>query len=320
MFSNRIRGTVEYYKSNTTDLLLDRQLASSSGYTVTRFNVGELQNTGLEVTLNNSLIRTKEVNFDLGLIWSTNNNEILSLTGETQINPQTGEEYFIDITDSSGRRLSIGQSINSLWMAEYGGIYQEADFLEGSPITPRVGAKPGHIRVIDQNQDGILDINDNIFINADPDWYGSINATLRVKNFDLFMDWYFVQGVTRVNSILANGEYWKASTNGPVVPYYTPESPSTEWPMANANAAWLKYLNSFAAKDASYQRLRTVTVGYNFGDSLNQLLRTKSGRLYFTGTNLLTFTDFLSYSPEQDLRAGVFPETLNMTLGMKLTF
>ena len=320
LFSNRIRGTVEYYKSNTTDLLLDRQLASSSGYTVTRFNVGELQNTGLEVTLNNSLIRTKEVNFDLGLIWSTNNNEILSLTGETQINPQTGEEYFIDITDSSGRRLSIGQSINSLWMAEYGGIYQEADFLEGSPITPRVGAKPGHIRVIDQHEDGILDINDNIFINADPDWYGSINATLRVKNFDLFMDWYFVQGVTRVNSILANGEYWKASTNGPVVPYYTPESPSTEWPMANANAAWLKYLNSFAAKDASYQRLRTVTVGYNFGDSLNQLLRSNSGRLYFTGTNLLTFTDFLSYSPEQDLRAGVFPETLNMTLGMKLTF
>ena len=320
VLANRVRGTLEYYKSNTTDLLLDRQLASSSGYTVTRFNVGELQNTGVEVTLNNSIIRTTDVNFDLGLIWSTNTNEIISLTGETQINPQTGEEYFIDITDTSGRRLSIGQSINSLWMPEFGGIYQEADFLEGSPITPRVGAKPGHIRVLDQNNDGILDINDNIFINADPDWYGSINATLRVKNFDLFMDWYFVQGVTRVNSILANGEYWKASFNGPIVPYYTPDSPSTEWPMANANAAWLKYLNSFAAQDASYQRLRTLTVGYNFGNDLNQLLQTKSGRIYFTGTNLLTFTDFLSYSPEQDLRAGVFPETLNMTLGIKLTF
>lgn len=320
LFTNRIRGTVEYYQSNTTDLLLDRQLASSSGYTVTRFNVGELQNTGIEFTLNNSLISTPDFGFDLGLIWSTNKNEIISLTGETQIDPQTGQEYFIDITDTSGRRLSIGQSINSLWMPEYGGIYQEADFLEGSPITPRVGAKPGHIRVIDQNKDGILDIKDNIFINADPDWYGSINASLRFKNFDLFMDWYFVQGVTQVNSILANGEFWKASFNGPVVPYYTPESPSTQWPMANANAAWLKYLNSFAAQDASYQRLRTLTVGYNFGEELNQLLKTKSGRVYFTGTNLLTFTDFLSYSPEQDLVAGVFPETLNMTLGIKLTF
>jgi TonB-linked SusC/RagA family outer membrane protein len=320
IFSNRVRGTVEYYKSNTTDLLLDRQLATSSGYTVTRFNVGELQNTGVELTLNNSIIQSKDVNFDLGFIWSTNQNEIITLTGETQINPQTGAEYFIDITDTSGRRLSIGQPINSLWMPEYGGIYQEADFLDGSPITPRVGAKPGQIRVIDQNEDGVIDINDNIFINADPDWYGSINTTLRVKNFDLFMDWYFVQGVTRVNSVLANGEYWKSSVNGPIVSYYTAENPSTQWPMANANAAWLKYLNSFAAQDASYQRLRTLTVGYNFGNILNQLFKTKSGRLYFTGTNLLTFTDFLSYSPEQDLNAGIFPETLNMTLGIKLTF
>ena len=320
LLSSRVRGTIEYYKSNTTDLLLDRQLASSSGYTITRFNVGELQNTGFELTLNNSVIRNKDVNLDLGVVWSTNQNEVIALTGETQIDPETGAPYFIDITDTSGRRLSIGQSINSMWMAEYAGIYQEADFLEGSPITPRVGAKPGHIRVIDQNQDGVIDINDNIFINADPDWYGSINASLRIKNFDLFMDWYFVQGVTRVNSVLSNGEYWKASTNGPVVPYYTAENPSTIWPAANASAAWLKYLNSFAAQDASYQRLRTLTVGYNFGDTLNQLFKTKSGRLYFTGTNLLTFTDFLSYSPEQDLRAGVFPETLNMTLGIKLTF
>ena len=319
-FSNRISGTIEYYKSNTTDLLLDRQLATSSGYAVTRFNVGELQNTGFEFTLNNTLIQTSEVDFDLGVIWSTNQNKMIALTGETQINPDTGNTYFIDITDTSGRRLSIGQSINSLWIPEYGGIYQEADFLEGSPITPRVGAKPGHIRVIDQNNDGVLDIKDNIFINADPDWYGSINATLRIKNFDLFMDWYFVQGVTRINSVLANGEYWKASINGPIVPYYTSESPSTQWPAANASAAWLKYLTSFAAQDASYQRLRTLTVGYNFGNMLNEFFNVKSGRLYFTGTNLLTFTDFLSYSPEQDLNAGIFPETLNMTLGIKLTF
>ena len=319
-FSNRMRGTIEYYKSNTTDLLLDRQLATSSGYAVTRFNVGELQNTGFEFTFNNTLIQTSEVDFDLGVIWSTNQNKIIALTGETQINPDTGDPYFIDITDTSGRRLSIGQSINSLWIPEYGGIYQEADFLEGSPITPRVGAKPGHIRVIDQNNDGVIDIKDNIFINADPDWYGSINATLRIKNFDLFMDWYFVQGVTRINSVLANGEYWKASINGPIVPYYTSERPSTQWPAANANAAWLKYLNSFAAQDASYQRLRTLTLGYNFGNTINEFLNIKSGRLYFTGTNLFTFTDFLSYSPEQDLNAGIFPETLNMTLGIKLTF
>ena len=320
IFSNRFRGTLEYYKSNTNDLLLDRQLASSSGYTVTRFNVGELQNTGLEITLNNAIIQSKDVSLDIGLVWSTNNNEIVSLTGETQVDPLTGEEYFIDITDQSGRRLSIGESINSLWQPEYAGIYQEADFIAGNPVTPEVGARPGHIRVVDQNNDGLIDINDNVFLNRDPDWYGSINTTLRVKNFDFFMDWYFLQGATAINSVLANGEFWKASVNGPIVPYYTDAAPSSLWPKANATAAWLKHLNSFAAQDASYVRLRTVTVGYNFGNAINNFLNTKSGRVYFTGTNLLTLTDFLSYSPEQDLRAGVFPETMNMTLGFKLSF
>ena len=53
---------------------------------------------------------------------------------------------------------------------------------------------------------------------------------------------------------------------------------------------------------------------------INDLFNLKSGRIYFTGTNLFTMTDFLSYTPEQDLRAGVFPETMNMTLGIKLNF
>jgi len=319
-FTNRLRGTAEYYKTNTTDLLLDRQLNPSTGYNVTRFNVGELQNTGLEFTVNGSIIQSKDLNFDLGLNWSKNKNEIISLTGETQIDPETGEEYFIDIIDSQGRRLSIGQSINNLWIPEFAGIYQAADFIAGSPITPVVGAKPGSIRVIDVDGDGDIGEEDNIFINADPDWFGSLNATLRYKNFDFFMDWYTVQGVTRVNSVLADGEFWKASKNGPIVPYYTDAAPSTEWPKPNSKPAWLSNLTSFAAQDASYIRLRTLTLGYNFGKSINEFLKTTKGRVYFTGSNLLTFTDFLSYSPEQDLREGVFPETLNLTLGVNLTF
>ena len=320
IFDNRLRGTFEYYKANTSDLLLDRQLASSTGYNVTRFNVGELRNQGLELTLNGTAYDNNDLSFDMGIMWSTNKNEVIALTGETQIDPQTGEEYFIDITDSGGRRLSIGQSINSFWQPEYAGIYQPEDLLPGSPVNPEVGAKAGHIRVVDQNGDGLIDIEDNVFLNADPDWFGSLNATLRFKNFDLFADFYIVQGVTRINSILANGEFWKAEMNGPIVPYYTDDNPSTSWPKANATAAWLKHLTSFAAQDASYLRLRTLTLGYNFGNRIKDFIKAKSGRIYFTGTNLFTMTDFLSYSPEQDLSAGVFPETLNMTVGLKLSF
>ena len=69
-------------------------------------------------------------------------------------------------------------------------------------VVPVTGAKAGSVRVIDVNGDGEIDTADNVFINTDPDWFGSF-FVFRYKNFDLFMDWYTVQGVTRVNSVLA---------------------------------------------------------------------------------------------------------------------
>lgn len=319
-FNNRINGVIDIYKSNTTDLLLDRALSSATGYSVTRFNVGELQNTGGEITLNGLIAQGRNFTWDAGIIWSTNRNKIISLTGETLIDPITQNEYFADVTDTSGRRLSIGQSINSIWLPEFAGIYQPEDFLPGSPIIPEIGAKPGQIRVIDQNNDGIIDINDNVFVNADPKWFGSFNTKFKYRNIDLYMDWYAVNGVTRINSVLADGEFWKGEKNGPIVPYYTDEVPSNTWPKPNANPAWLRNLSSFAAQDASYVRLRTLTLGYDFGSKVLQFLNIKTGRVYLSGTNLFTLSDFLSYSPEQDLSAGVFPETKNLTFGLNINF
>lgn len=114
--------------------------------------------------------------------------------------------------------------------------------------------------------------------------------------------------------------FGREKKNGPIVPYYTDEVPSNTWPKPNANPAWLRNLSSFAAQDASYVRLRTLTLGYDFGSKVLQFLNIKTGRVYLSGTNLFTLSDFLSYSPEQDLSAGVFPETKNLTFGLNINF
>jgi hypothetical protein len=79
----------------------------------------------------------------------------------------------------------------------------------------------------------------------------------------------------------------------------------------------------FAVRDASYVRLRTVTLGYTFPGDMLSNMGISNVNVYFTGTNLLTATDFRSYSPEQSLVDGgstIFPETRNFTFGLKVGF
>ncbi len=314
LFNNFFEGTVEYYKANTTDLLLDRAIAGTTGFNVIRFNVGELQNQGLEASLNTNFVRKENFSWTMGLIFSKNRNEVISLTGETDVNGTP-----IDVNDSSGRRLSVGQSINNIWLPKYDGIYQVGDDIAGSgdPL-----AQPGDVRVVDQDGNGQIDNRDNVFTNTDPDWFGSITNTFRYKNFELFADIYIVEGATRLNTVLANGELWKGAINGIRTKYYTPEFPSTEYPRPKPDTHL--HLFPFAVRDASYVRLRTLTFGYNLPKESLSKIGLKSVKLYATGTNLFTFTDFKSYSPEQNPinndNGTSFPETRNITIGTNITF
>ncbi len=313
LFNNLFEGTFEYYKANTTDLLLDRSIAGTTGFNVIRFNVGELQNQGVEASLTSNIIRKSDFRWSLGLVFSRNRNKVISLTGELD-----DEGNPIDITDTFGRRLSVGQSINNIWLPKYDGIYQEGDDIAGSgnPL-----AQPGDVRVVDQDGNGQIDNRDNVFTSTDPDWYGSITNTITYKNFDLFADIYIVQGATKLNTVLANGELWKGAINGIRTKYYTPEYPSTEYPRPKPDTHL--HLFPFAVRDASYVRLRTLTLGYNIPKETFSKIGLQRAKIYVTGTNLFTFTDFRSYSPEQnplnDFETA-FPETRNITLGVKLGF
>ena len=312
LFNNVLQGTVEYYKANTTDLLLNRNISGTTGFAVSRFNIGELENEGIEASLNSFIIEKENFGWTLGLMFSRNQNRVVALTGELDEN---GNE--IDIV-SDGRRLSVGQSINNIWLPRYDGIYQEGDDIAGSgnPL-----ASPGDVRVVDQDGNGQIDSRDNVFTNQDPDWYGSITNTIRYKNFELFADIYIVQGATRLNTVLANGELWKGSINGIRTKYYTPEAPSTEYPRPKPDTHL--HLFPFAVRDASYIRLRTLTLRYAIPNNAFSKIGLKRGQVYVTGTNLLTFTDFKSYSPEQNPLNGfetAFPETRNITVGLKFGF
>src|SRR5699024_7062537 len=199
-----------------------------------------------------------------------NKNEVIALTG---VRDENGKE--VDITDASGRRLSVGQSINNIWQPKYDGIYQVGDNVEasGNPL-----AQAGDVRVVDQDGKGHIESRDNVFTNADPDWYGSITNTIRYKNFELFADIFIVQGATKLNTVLANGELWKGAINGIRTKYYTPEHPSTEYPRPKPDTHL--HLYSFAVRDASYVRLRTLSLGYNIPKQSLEKIGLESANVY----------------------------------------
>ncbi|MDY7394707.1 TonB-dependent receptor [Aureibaculum sp. 2210JD6-5] len=306
LFRNRVTGTFEFYKSTTTDLLLDRVLPGTTGFSVTRFNVGEVENTGFEAVVNTNIIRKQDFNWSVGLIFSTNKNEIISLTGEKDAE---GNEI-----DLPGNDLYIGETLSTFTQFLFDGIWQEGDDIANSA---QPDAMPGDVRIVDMNDDKILDNEDLYYFKSTPDWYGSINTTANFKGFELFADVFISQGAMRSNPYLAsfeNGGTLQGIRNGIKVPYYTPENPSNEFPRPRPTTP--SNLFALAVKDASFVRLRTLTLGYNIPQSALSKIGFSNAKLYVTGTNLLTFTDYKSYSPENN--PGDFPDSKGITVGVKL--
>lgn len=306
LWNNRLKGTFEYYHSSTTDFLLDRVLAGTTGFNVTRFNIGEVENRGLELSMSYDLVRNDKLRWNVGAVWSRNRNKIISLDGSV-------DEEGVPI-DFVSQGLFIGEPIDNIRQRVFDGIFQNEEEIAASA---QPDAIVGDIRVRDLNDDGMITDDDLMIFRENPDWYGSLNTSVTWKGFDLFADVYFVSGALKLNPYLADfslGGTLQGSRNGIARDYFTPENPSTTAPRPRPGTP--SNLFALAVQDASYLRLRTLTLGYTLPTKLIGKIGLKTTKVYFTGTNLLTDTEYLSYSPETN--PGAFPDAKGYTFGLKI--
>ena len=306
LWNNRLLGTAEVYRSSTTDFLLDRILAGTSGFDVTRFNIGEVDNRGVELSLSYDLIRNDKLRWNIGAVWSSNRNEVISLDDTVD---EEGEPI-----DFVSQGLFVGEPLDNLFQQVFDGIFQDEEEIAASA---QPDAIPGDIRVVDLNGDGMITSEDRQVFRENPDWYGSLNSTVTWKGFDLFADVYFVRGAISLNPYLADfalGGSLQGSRNGIRRDYFTPESPSTT--THRPRPGFPENLFALAVQDASYLRLRTLTLGYTLPADWIGRIGLNSTKIYFTGTNLFTDTDYLSYSPENN--PGAFPDAQGFTFGLKI--
>lgn len=287
MWRDRFRMTLDTYSARTSDLLLRRSISSVHGVTSFTQNIGKTSNKGFEVQLGTVNLDRGSFRWSTDLNVSVNRNKIVDLYGNS--------------TNDIASGWFIGQPIDVNYGYVFDGIFQVGDNIAASA---QPTAQPGFVRVKDVNGDGKIDPSDRTFIgNLEPRYTGGLTNTLKVSAFTLSAFLNTVQGVTRSNQLLGtNLVQTDVRRNAPLRTYWTPENPINTYP-SNSNGS-----NPLAVpfyEDASFVRLKDVSLSYDVPSSASRRLGTESLRVYINGRNLWTRTNWTGLDPELEGQRAV---------------
>ncbi len=322
VLKNRIDFTAEYYKSNTDGLLLNVNIPVVSGFGGRNENIGEVENRGVELSLNTR-------NFISAFKWSSNfnisfnRNKVLALGGSAG-----------DFIANGSARTVVGRPLSQFFVRITDGVFNTQSEIDKSPPQDN-SPKPGERRFKDVNGDGKVDNNDLAFAgDPNPDFTFGFTNSFSFKGFDLNILLNGSQGndifysslaaLTNINGNLNNigmiRNRWRS-----------PENPgSGNIPKALFGFANLPDVPSdFYIFDGSYLRISNITLAYNLPADWVTRARISNARLYLSGQNLRTFTKYLGYDPETATRGGstqsgfdngIYPLAKTFSLGINVTF
>ena len=326
--NDRIYGSFEYFQSKTTDLLLAVQIPSALGFTNALTNIGEVVNKGIEISLTSRNL-VGELKWTTDFNFSTINNEV------TKLGP-SGDPILSSGAAGNRHITKIGEAVGSYYGYQTNGIYQNQAEIDNSGIVDQVATpRPGDFKWVDVNEDGFINSADRTVIgNYLPDFTYGMNNRFEYRDFEFSFLLQGVEGNEVLNLTrrhMGNGEAnynsysewnnrWRSEAqpgNGSI--------PRANRQTGNSN----NRPSSYQVEDASYLRLRNVTLAYNFPQ--NELGgKVEDLRLYLSGTNLFTKTDYLGFNPEvnnQDENTnvqgedyGAYPLSSVITIGINAKF
>ncbi|MBR9855849.1 MAG: TonB-dependent receptor [Algicola sp.] len=328
-FNDRLGLTVDGYQKNTEDLLLNLQVPSQTGYIQSVVNAGSVRNQGVELGINAQLFKGG-FNWDVNLTGAYNKNKILDLAGLDNI--PTG---FGILGINNWQLLEEGGEIGAFYGYVSDGIIQLDDDPTTTPTFATDAFTPGERKYKDLNGDGVIDAdNDRTFIgNPIPEYTFGINNTVTWKNWDLNI---FMQGVygneianfNRINLENLNGQgnvLLEAFSNR-----WTPQNPGNTYTRAADGPRNIVFSDNYV-EDGSYLRLKSATLGYSIPSNFLSKMKINKLRLYFTGKNLFTITNYSGVDPEvsfggqnNNLSAGAdiggYPTSRTYLLGLNVNF
>ncbi|OAV65201.1 Outer membrane cobalamin receptor protein, SusC/RagA family [Bacteroidales bacterium Barb6XT] len=336
LWKNRLALTFDAYYKKTTDLLIDLPLEAASGFVFGLDNVGSVENKGIEIGLTGRVIENKNIKWTSTFNWSLNRNKVLDLG--------SAPSFFPEFSDN-GSLLTInplivkeGEPLGTFYGWVFDGIVQKGEDLTKIPVPgfgsyangavhegdPKYKEKEGAV-------DGKVDNGDKVVLGStQPDFIFGFNNTVALKNWDLSVFLQGSYGNELYNAAANKAELTTLVYNAPanIKDRWTPEHPSNTVPRTISASNF--YMDSRYIENASYIKLRSLTLGYTV--PLQKVTKTKSSvRLFFSAQNLFTITKYSGYDPEasrngsneqsgllQGVDFGAYPASKSYSFGFEI--
>jgi len=314
VFNNVINLAAEYYIKNTTDVLLERPIPNTTGYGSIDENLGEVKNSGVELTLySNNIKLFNQVNWKFNFNIAFNKNEIVDLDSPIRLLINSHEE---------------GHEFSEFYLIEANGIYNDVSEIPQWKLDN--GTHPGDVNFVDANGDEVINADDRTYVGSpNPDYFGGFNTQFEWKGIDLAATLSFAGG----HQIYNRSREFTLGVDKPWTGWNMSEQILDRWTEDNhsqtvARPTWMDYndnhrQSSFFLEDGDYVRLRNLTLGYTIPEKYAKKIGISRARIYFTGQNLFTWTKYTGFDPEVDGVYGVdfftYPQMKIYMFGINLT-
>ena len=316
-FNGIVNLTVDWYNTDTKDLLYRRSMpASLGGSWGSPFkmwqNIGATNNKGLEIMLETRNVNRKEFSWNTVFTFARNKEKIVSLPGEQNL-----------ISDG----LFMNQPINSFFDYKYLGIWQENEAAEAT----KYNSRPGDIKLATDGTfktDGThaYGANDKVLLgSAVPDWTGGIQNNFKYKGFDASVLFTARWGQMLASDLITRYDPRVGTGNSPDdIDYWTPENPGAYLPRPGIHSSTSGYIGFDALKyvDGSYVKVRNITLGYSLAQHLSKKIGMQKLRFYATAGNPFIFakSSQLKYQDPERNGSDNFPLTKQFVFGLNVTF
>ena len=312
LLKNRLNIVFDAYYKKTSDLLLVVPVGFASGVTSQLQNVGNVVNKGVELSVNATLLQRRKLQWTVSANAAYNKNEITDM----------GTTNDVILGSDKQQILRRGESLGAFYGLQFAGIVQQGEDVSKLPSVNGQIPKPGDLKFADTDGNGRIDGNDRVILGStQPKIVYGFSSQFSYRGFDVSASFSGSYGNKVYNALERRLEQTGDSYNvlTTVLDSWTPANGSQTLPLAT-NARPFSYIDSRYVQNASYLKLRNLTIGYKFKVAGLQSV-VESIRLYATASNLFTITPYKGYDPEvsSGTDSGVYPASRTFTFGVNIS-